>query len=352
MVNTTDNRDFPQRGTSLSLDNHAKNYSSLVTIDDIISIKALSGAWKKFSRGKKSRKDVAGYQKNLSRNLRVLHEQLASGCYRHEAYQKFIIHDPKQRQIHKATVQDRIVHQAIVTAIEPLFEKRFVHDSYSCRVGKGTHAGVTRLRSFLRKASCNNTKKVYVLKCDVRKFFASIDHEMLLNLIARRIQNEEILELIRTIILSHGSETGKGIPLGNITSQLFANIYLHELDWHIKQVLRIKYYVRYCDDFVIVSSNKDYLIALIEHIRRFLKDELLLDLHPNKVSIRCWNQGVDFLGYVLQPKSTILRTKTRRRMLAKINCENVDSYLGLCSHANAFRLSQLVRMIAWRSEYL
>lgn len=337
---------------SLSLDGHAKNCSSLITIDNIISIKALFAAWQKFSRGKKSRKDVAFYQKNLRQNLTMLHALLKSGRYKHHSYQGFIIHDPKQRQIHKATVQDRVIHQAIVTAIEPIFEKRFIHDSYSCREGKGTHAGVIRLMSFLRKASCNDTKKVYVLKCDIRKYFASIDHEVLLNLISRCIQDEAILELIRTVILSHGSETGKGIPLGNITSQLFANIYLHELDWYAKQTLRIKYYVRYCDDFAIVSSDKDYLVGLVEHIRRFLKDKLLLDLHPNKISIRSWNQGVDFLGYVLRPDSMTLRTKTRQRMLMRVNGKNIDSYLGLCSHADAYHLSQLVRTVAWRSEHL
>lgn len=332
---------------SLSLDSHETPRSDLV-VADIVSIKALLRAWQKFSRGKKSRADVGAYQKDLHRNLTSLHETLVSGHYQHHKYERFIIHDPKQREIHKAIVEDRVVHQAIVTAIEPLFEPRFIYDSYSCRIGKGTHAGVKRLQSLLYKASHNDTRKVYVLKCDVRKFFASIDHEILLGLIARRIHDDESLELIQSIILSHNASTGKGIPLGNITSQLFANIYLHELDWFMKQTLGVKHYIRYCDDFVIVSTDRQYLESLIEPIRLFLQSELLLDLHPTKVSIRPWQEGIDFLGYVLRPHTITLRGKTKQRMLARATQKNVSSYLGLCSHANAYHLSQVVHLVAWQ----
>jgi RNA-directed DNA polymerase len=298
------------------------------------------------------RRDVLYFNQNLCQNLEELHNVLTLGRYQHGTYQQFTVNDPKQRVIHKATVRDRVVHQAVVSALEPTFDKTFIYDSYSCRIGKGAHSGIRRLRYFLNKESANDSRKVYVLKCDIRKYFASIDHEILLRLISRRINDDDALELIRLILLSHNAETGKGIPLGNVTSQLFANIYLHELDWHIKQALQIKYYVRYCDDFVIVSCNKAYLVSLIDNIRRFLKNELQLDLHPNKISIRSWYQGIDFLGYVLRPNSTTLRTKTRRRMLAKVNQSNIASYLGLCAHANAFCLSQLACVIAWGTGYL
>lgn len=350
MVDTGNNGNFFERESTLSLDKPAQNLRPVVSVDTITSIKALTEAWQKFSRGKKSRKDVSEYQKDLKRNLEVLRMRLQSGGYKHHLYQLFVIHDPKQRQIHKATVADRVVHQAIVTAIESLFESRFIYDSYSCRVGKGTHAGVKRLRTFLRQASRNNTQKVYVLKCDVRKYFASIDHEILLRLITRRVTDDSVLELIRTIILSHGAEKGTGIPLGNITSQLFANIYLHELDWFMKQTLSIQYYARYCDDFVVVSTDRSYLEGLIELIRAFLRTELLLELHPNKVEIRAWDQGIDFLGYVLRPYATTLRAKTRQRMMKRVTERNISSYLGLCSHANAYRTSEVVRLAAWRRD--
>ena len=316
----------------------------------ISSEKALWRAWKKFSAGKKSRIDVSEYQKHIAENIRALSRDLKMGNYVHGNYQPFTICDPKTRRIHKAMVRDRLVHQAIVSAIEPLFEKRFIYDSYSCRAGKGTHAGVARLMLFLRQASHNNTQKVYVLKCDVRQFFASIDHDILMRLIESKIDDEQALELLRTIILSHGAEIGKGIPLGNVTSQLFANIYLHELDWFMKQTLGIRHYLRYCDDFVIVSTDKEYLESLIEPTRTFLKNSLKLQLHPHKVSIRAWHQGIDFLGYVLLPYATTIRTKTKQRMLLRVNENNLSSYLGICSHANGYRLSQVVRQVAWNNK--
>ena len=290
------------------------------------------------------------YQENLRTNLLALRQALANGSYEHARYEAFTIQDPKQRQIHKATVRDRIVHQAIVTAIEPLFEPRFIYDSYSCRVGKGTHAGRTRLLTFLRRESCNNTRKVYVLKCDVRRYFASIDHEILLRLIERRVYDERVLELIRSVLLSHGSETGRGIPLGNVTSQLFANIYLHELDWYAKQCLGVRYYARYCDDFVIVSHDKAYLEGLIKPLQAFLGRVLGLELHPQKITIRSWGQGVDFLGLVLLPHAVTIRTKTRRRMLHRVTSRNLSSYLGICSHADGYRTAQLLQTIAWTNE--
>lgn len=292
---------------------------------------------------------MAEFQKNLAKIIIKIHNLLVSGKYTHGTYKQFKICDPKQRTIHKATVADRLVHQAIVSAIEPVFDKRFIYDSYSCRIGKGTHAGVQRLNLFLRQVSCNNTQKVYVLKCDVRQFFASIDHDILIQLIEKRINEKQTLNLIKIIINSHYSTDGKGIPLGNVTSQLFANIYLHELDWFIKQILGIKYYLRYCDDFVIVSTDKLYLQSLIELIRLFLANKLKLELHPNKISIRSWSQGIDFLGYVSRPHCITVRTKTKSRMLVRASEDNLSSYLGVCVHGNCYRLAQLVKILAWNN---
>lgn len=285
----------------------------------------------------------------MVKNIDRIHYLLSSGEYTHGSYKQFKICDPKQRTIHKAIVADRLVHQAIVSAIEPVFEKQFVYDSYSCRIGRGTHAGVSRLGLFLRQASHNNSQKVYVLKCDVRQFFASIDHMILIELIQNKISDKQTLDLIKVIINSHSLSTDKGIPLGNVTSQLFANIYLHELDWFMKQTLRVKYYLRYCDDFVIVSTDKTYLLSIIESIRQFLSDKLKLELHPSKISIRSWDQGIDFLGYVSRPYSTTLRSKTKNRMLARVNDNNLSSYLGVCMHGNCYRLAQLAKIVAWEN---
>lgn len=254
----------------------------------------------------------------------------------------FQICDPKQRQIHKATVQDRLVHQAIVSEIEPLFEPRFIFDSYSCRKGKGTHAAVARLRKFLYQASCNDTQTVYALKCDIKKFFASVDHDILIGILRQRINDEKVLALLQEIIQSLPSDSLKGIPLGNLTSQLFANIYLHEFDWFVKNILREKFYLRYCDDFIILGTDRQHLLSLVPHLTDFLQTRLALTLHPNKIKIRSWRQGVDFLGYVLKPHCTVLRHRTKLRMLRRVDENNLSSYMGLCRHANEHRLKQLL----------
>lgn len=282
------------------------------------------------------------FEYHLEDNLFSLRDSLLSGKYRHDKYEPFTIFDPKKRRIHKATVKDRVVHQAVVNVIEPLFDKHFIHDSYSCRVGKGTHAAVDRLRAFLRQASRNNTRTVYALKCDVRKFFASVNHDILLALLTRRIDDRKTIELLENIIGSFSVGDRRGIPLGNLTSQLFANVYLHELDRYVKGSLREKCYLRYCDDFIILSESRKRLSYTIQNIDGFLNKTLALSLHPNKVFIRTWEQGIDYLGYVLFPHATVIRMKTANRMLERVNEDNLASYLGVCSHADAFELKQIV----------
>ena len=286
------------------------------------------------------------FERNLEDNIFALHDELASRSYRHSPYEEFTVHDPKQRTIHKAQVKDRVVHQAIVNVIEPLFDARFIHDSYSCRVGKGTHVAVRRLRGFFRQASKNNTRTVYAVKCDVRKFFASVNHEALLRLLARRIVDEKVMSLLRTIIGSFSVTPGIGIPLGNLTSQLFANVYLHELDWYVKHALRVRHYVRYCDDFVMLAASRSEGFALVEQVNAFLGEHLHVELHPNKVHVRTRSQGVDFLGYVLLPHAIVLRPSTMKRMLKRVTETNKSSYLGLCAHADAYDLARTVKNTA------
>ena len=288
---------------------------------------------------------MQAYERNLEQNLFELSERLLKGRYRHDTYVPFTIHDPKERRIHKSTVTDRVVHQALVSAIEPLFEPQFIYDSYSCRKGKGTHAAVARLRMFLQQASHNNTQTIYGLKCDVRQFFASVNHRVVLKLLGQRIQDEQTLGLVREVLNSYYVTPGKGVPLGNLTSQLFANIYLHELDWYVKNVLRVKHYLRYCDDFVILGETRGELYRLVEPIGQFLTERLGLQLHPHKLTVRSWSQGIDFLGYVLKPDCTVLRTKTTRRIMHRVNGHNLSSYLGLCSHADGYELGQVIRTV-------
>src|SRR3989344_7723435 len=171
----------------------------------------LFATWDKFKRGKQSKADVQFFARKLEENIFELADELAHGNYCHGAYQPFIVHDPKRRQIHKAGVRDRLLHQAIVDCIEPYFEKHFIFDSFSCRKNKGTHAGVKRLQKFLRRASANNTKTGYALKCDIRQFFATVDHEILLNLIKAKIKDEELLKIFEKIINSFCISPVRGI---------------------------------------------------------------------------------------------------------------------------------------------
>lgn len=347
-----DNRDINHTSTQLSFNftsslGIGRKIPLLLSFDYICSIRSLFQAWSKFSRGKHSRLDVLIYENSLEESILELADKLERGKFQHGAYVPFTIWDPKQRLIHKATVQDRLIHQAIVSVIEPLFERQLIHDSYSCHSGKGTHAAVNRLRHFLRQASYNDTRTVYALKCDVKQFFASYDHEILTGLLNQQIKDRRTLDLLNLVIDSFGERSGKGIPLGNLTSQLFANVYLHKLDWFVKHKLRERFYLRYCDDFIILSTDRQHLLDLIEAITKFLQESLALTIHPHKVTVRSWNQGIDFLGYVLKPRCTVLRHKTIQRALRRVDSSNLTSYLGLCSHADSHELEQLFKIKAF-----
>lgn len=288
-------------------------------------------AWNEFKRGKDKKLDVQKFALNLEDNLFGLYNELKNNVYQHSNYKSFYVRDPKLRHIHKAEIKDRVLHHAVVKIIEPLFEKGFVVDSYSSRKNKGTHRAVRRFQKFAWKLSQNNTKTVWVLKCDVKKFFDTVNHEILINSIKKQIKDKKAIKLIKNIIKSFEIGSEKGIPLGNLTSQLFSNIYLNELDQFIKRNLKIKWYVRYADDFVILSRDKLYLENLVYKINKFLKEKLNLQLHPEKIIIKKWHQGIDFLGYVSFPYYIILRTKTKKRIFKKIIKKRRNLKTGLIS---------------------
>ncbi len=302
--------------------------------------------WEKFLRGKKRKKDVVQFQAELAKNIVNLYLDLKNKTYVHGSYSVFNISDPKSRIIHKATVRDRVLHHLIYKELYWYFHDRFIHDSYSCRVGKGTHRAMNRFRSFARKASKNHTKTCFVLKCDIKKFFANIDHDILMKILGRYITDTNIIWLVNQVVSSFNTTVPRiGLPLGNLTSQLLANVYMHEFDMYIKQELRIKYYIRYADDFVIMSQGKDWLKSILPKIKEFLFNNLRLQLHPDKISIETLASGIDFLGWVHFPEYRTLRTNTKRRMLERIKKvsgkrETIVSYLGLMSHGNTIELQK------------
>ncbi len=319
---------------------------------DIISIENLLEAWREFLRGKRSRNDVQEFELSLMSNILSLHRDLAAKTYKHSPYFAFNITDPKPRSIHKASVRDRLLHHAIYRKLYPFFDRTFIADSYSCRINKGMHKAMDRFRSFARRASRNHTRTCWVLKCDVRKFFASVDHAVLMRILAEYIPDKDLLWLLGEIVNSFSStREDAGVPLGNLTSQLLVNIYMNEFDRFVKHGIRAKHYIRYADDFVIFSANREWLEIILPEIRAFLSERLCLELHSNKVSISTVASGVDFLGWIHFPDYRVLRTTTKRRMLRGIAAkrgkeETVQSYLGLLSHGNARKLQGKVNNAA------
>lgn len=305
-------------------------------------------AWKEFLRGKQKKKDVQAFEYNLVENISVLQSDLTSGVYRHGPYTHFKIADPKPRDIHKASVRDRFLHHAIYRILYPFFDRLFISDSYSCRLGKGTHRAMNTFRKYAYQESKNHAKTVWVLKCDIRKFFASVDQQILLTILRRRLLDERTITLLQNIIGSfHSTTPGKGLPLGNLTSQLLVNIYMNEFDQFAKHELKAKYYIRYSDDFVFLSTNREWLESLLPRVVDFLHDHLALELHPQKVSLATFSSGIDFLGWVHFPDHRVLRTSTKRRMFRRIEetkrkKEVISSYLGLLGWGNAKKLKRRV----------
>lgn len=317
--------------------------------NNIISTENLLVAWREFLRGKKKRQDVEHFSLHLTDNILALHHELTDKTYQHGPYRAFKINDPKPRDIHKASVRDRLLHHAIYRILYPYFDPKFIFDSFSCRKTKGTHRAINRFREYCRKVSQNHTRTVWVLKCDIRKFFANINHEILLKILSRQINDDNVMWLLNEVTNSFNTKgkIGVGLPLGNLTSQLLVNIYMNEFDHFLKRELKITYCVRYADDFIILNESKEYLENLLPKISNFLETYLKLSLHPNKVFIKTLASGVDFLGWIHFPHHRVPRTSTKRRMFKKLRQNSTTSilasYLGLLSHGNTYNLGLKIK---------
>lgn len=316
------------------------------SFEELLSIENILDAWREFVIDKRKRKDVCQYSMKLMDNIVSLHLALANKTYYHGGYEAFNICDPKPRNIHKASVNDRLLHHTVYRHLYPFFNNAFIADSFSCRLEKGVHKAVNRFRTFFLKVSKNNTRTCWVLKCDIKKFFANVDHKILKEILRSYISDNNILSLLDDIIDSFCCRPGVGLPLGNLTSQLFVNIYMNELDQFMKHKAKARYYIRYCDDFVILSENRDWLESLKLIIRSFLDARLKLELHPNKIFIKTVSSGVDFLGWVSFTNHRLPRTKTKRRIIKRIRKNpkpaTLNSYLGLLKHGNTDKLKKSV----------
>lgn len=313
-----------------------KNYNELFNLSNIFD------AWRKFRRGKAGKADVMDFEMHLEDNLFGLYNDLQNFTYKHSSYKHFQIFDNKKRDIYKAKVRDRIIHQIIYDYLLLLFEPEFISDSYASRIDKGQYKAVKTFCYFI-KLACDYRKPCFVLKCDVRKYFDSIDQKVLLGLIKEKITCEKTLAIIKEIISSYMfSGQGKGIPLGNITSQIFANIYLNILDKYVKEELKCRFYIRYNDDFVIFSESSEKLEETRNKIILFIKDKLLLDIPLGKTSIRKIDWGIDFLGFTILPRAILLRNKTKNKIYENISLKNIHSYFGILEHCNSHNLKKKI----------
>lgn len=318
-----------------------------MTYSTLISIENLFQAWNEFKKGKRKKFDVQTFERNLEDNLFNLHQKLKTKSYKHGSYSEFYVNDPKRRHIHKAEVCDRIVHHLIYEYLYNIFDNTFIYDSYSCRLNKGTHRAVRRLEKYARIVSKNYVQSCWALKLDIKQFFASVDHDILLKLIVKKVKDKDIIWLINEILTSFrtGENREAGIPLGNLTSQIFANLYLNELDQFIKHDLKIKYYIRYADDFLILNKSRAQVFQCLDTLKHFLGNKLKLEIHPQKIVLRKLSWGIDFCGYIVLPHYILPRTKTKRRIMRKvagrkINNQSIQSYLGYFSHSKTYRLQR------------
>lgn len=351
-------------------------------------------------RNKRNTRSALDFEINYERNLLELHEQIMGRHYEIMPSDCFISFDPVQREIFAAQFRDRIVHHLVYNAISPVFERAFIEDSYSCRKDKGTLYGIRRVQRFIRSCSQNYERDCYILKLDIEGYFMSIDHQVLFCKIKEQLDRcadrnvdfagryDTVLYLIRKVIFNDPragcivkgscsdwnglprtkslfySPPGCGLPIGNLTSQLFSNIYLNAFDHYVKRELGIRYYGRYVDDVILVHPDRDYLKSIIRDMRGFLEKNLRLTLHPGKIYLQHCSKGVSFLGVVIKPYRTYVKTRTKRNIEKTIRSWNrlieeapqkgltrteetrflssVNSYLGLIIHFNTFRLRKAI----------
>lgn len=315
------------------------------------------------SKGKRNRANVIQFNARLEDNLFLLQEQLINRSYQPGAYDSFYIFEPKKRLISAAPFRDRVVHHALCNVIEPLFESSFIFDSYANRVNKGTHRAIKRFQTYLRQYR-------YVLKCDIKKYFPSIDHEILKAEIRRKIADQQTLWLIDLIIdrsnpqepvldyfpgddLLTPIERRKGLPIGNLTSQFFANVFLNRFDHFITEVLGYSAYVRYVDDSAAFSNSKPELVDVLHQSEKFLED-FRLKLKHSKCQVLRNDVGIEFLGQRVYPTHRLLKKSNVKRFCKRLKQfetkivngemrrsdvqQPIASWLGHAKQADTFRL--------------
>ncbi len=322
--------------------------------------------------------NAAKFELNFEVGLLELQRELIAHTYKPGRSICFVVSKPKLREIFAADFRDRIVHHVLVHALEPVWDPKFIYQSYACRHNKGAHRAIEDMKKYIRKVNNDKDNPAYYLQLDIQSFFVSLKKDILFELIERQVKNPEILWLARTIIFHNPVDNyhrksqmslfnqipphkslfkvipGQGLPIGNLTSQFFANVYLNELDQFVKHKLKIKYYLRYVDDFVILSKDKEQLKVWRDEINNFLWERLKLNLHPKKQVLQKVGNGINFVGFVVKPDYTLARRRVVRNMKQKLRYFNqfptysevglpnmlavVNSYYGQFKHSKSFGL--------------
>lgn len=345
---------------------NVKRFTNLY--EKIYDFENLYQAWEAARKGKRYRDEVMGFSSNLESNLINLQNHLIHGTYTVGRYRQFYVHEPKKRLIMALPFIDRVLQWAVYRQLFPLFNKQFIADSYACRPNKGTHKAVDRLQYWLRQTE-RKPERFYYLKLDIAKYFYRVDHEILVKMLERKINDKRLIDLLALIINSEETSFGLpvgidpdlcdpadrlfdvGMPIGNLTSQLFANLYLHELDLFAKHEMGLHYYIRYMDDIIILHHDKKHLATVKDEIEAFLCDSLRLQLNK-KTAIRPCSMGIEFVGYKvwathkkLKKKSAIkvrrgVKYAKQARDSGKITQESflrrIASYKGILQYCNSY----------------
>ncbi len=362
-------------------------------IKNIFSFGNIYKCYLKCRRNKRNTVNALKFEVAAGENILRLEQELRNKTYHPSRSLLFFVKKPKLREIFAANFRDRVVHHVLVGYLEPILEKIFIYDSYSCRKDRGTHKAVARLRGFIRKVSKNGNTRAYYLQLDIKSFFINMDKDILFRLIKKRTNNKDILWLAETIIYHDctkdyvlrdkgglfnsiprgkslfGKGNIKGVPIGNLTSQFFANLYLNELDQFVKHRLKCRYYLRYMDDFVLLSTSEEQLRSWQKKIETFLEDELKLELNPRRTKLRPVSNGIDFLGYIVRRDYVLVRRRVVNNMDRKLKYferhghtglsretiehlrNSVQSYLGHFKWANSYRLREKLSKRVILSDY-
>ena len=313
--------------------------------DSVCTLDNLYIAHTKARKGKAKRYGVVLFEQKLDENIRQLQQELLAGTYKTSAYDVFTILDPKERIVHRLPFRDRVVHHAIVNILEPIWTTVLIEHTYSCIKGRGIHQAVRHIERDIK----DKKQAAYCLKLDIKKFYPSINHDVLKTIIRRKIKDNRLLLLLDGII-----DSAPGIPIGNYLSQFFANLYLSYFDHWIKEEKRVKHYYRYADDIVVLAENKPYLHGLLAEISGYLTSRLKLQVKGNYQVFPVVARGIDFVGYVFYHQHTLLRKSIKKHLcqcVAKLNKRDIPvkeyrqricSWLGWAKHCNSKHLLKTI----------